>query len=168
MKKILIAIKNDFSRETYAEVFKEEDFEVLKTKNGKDALDLAQREIPDIVLADVELPEIEGFKLLEALKKKSSTQKIPVIIFSQIEKGTDRMKAMEMEAKDYLVSATTTSLEVVRRVKIALGEQKSYRIFPQKNVYNAKELITDLGYPYDFKCYNCGSVLVFHLIRDLS
>jgi len=168
MKKILIAINNDFVRETYLEVFKIENFDVLVAKKGKEALTLTKDELPDIILADIDLPEIGGFQLLETLKKEASTKAIPVIIFVQIEKKKDRMKAIELEAKDFISAANVTPAEAVRRVKIALGEQRSYRIFPQKNLYNAKELITDLGYTYDFKCPECGNDLVFYLIRDLS
>ncbi len=168
MRKILIAIDNNFTRETYSEVFKEENFEVFATKEGKKTIDLAKSELPDIIIADTGLSEMGGFKLMETLKEDASTKKIPVIIFSQIEKQKDRAKAMELEAKDFITAVVTMPIEVVRRVKIALGEQKSYRIFPQKNLYNAKELITDLGYTYDFKCPECSNDLVLHLIRDLS
>jgi len=168
MKKILIAIKNDFIRETYSEVFKTENFEVLETKKGKEALALSKEEKPDIILADIGLSEIGGFELLKTLKEETSTEKIPVIIFAQFEKKEDRRKAMKLEAKNFIAAASVSPTEVIRRVKIALGEQKSYRIFPQKNLYDAKELITDLGYTYDFKCPECGNDLVFCLIRDLS
>ncbi len=168
MKKILIAIDNDFVRETYSEVFKEDNFEALATKKGKEAIDLAKSELPDIIIADIALSEIGGFKLIETLREEDLTKEIPVIIFSQIEKEKDRARAMELEAKDFITAVAVTPIEAIRRVKIALGEQKSYKIFPTKNLYNAKELITDLGYTYDFKCSECGNDLVFYLIRDLS
>lgn len=168
MKKILIAIKNAFVRETYSEVFKEKDFKVFSAQNGKEALDLVKKEKPDIILADVGLPEIGGFELLETLKKDPTTQKIPVIIFAQIGKKLNRTKAMELEAKDFITSAECTPLEVIRRVKIALGEQRSYRISMLKHMHDGKELITDLGHSYDFKCPECGSDLLLYLIRDLS
>ena len=168
MKKILIAINNDFIRETYSEVFKRENFEVLKTKKGKEALVLSKEEKPDIILADIGLSEMGGFELLKTLKEKISTEKIPVIIFAQFEKKEDRGKAMELEANDFITAANVSPAEVIRKVKIALGEQKSYRISMLKDLYDAEKLITDLGYSYDFKCPKCGSDLLLCLIRDLS
>ena len=96
MKKIIIAINNDFIRETYLEVFKGEGFEVLQTKNGKEILNLAKEEKPDLIIIDIDLPEIGGFEILEIIKKEEATQKIPVIIFTQIEKKENRMKAIEL------------------------------------------------------------------------
>jgi len=168
MKKILIAIDNDFVRETYTEIFTEENFEVFKTKSGKDALSLAEENKPDIIIIDIYLSEIGAFDLLKKFKENFSTQKIPVIIFAQIEKSKDRRRAMELEAMDFITAASVTPAEVIRRVKIALGGQRSYRVSLQKNLHNAKELITDLGYTYDLKCPECGSDMVLNLIRDLS
>jgi len=166
--KVLIAIDNDFIRETYLEVFKTENFEVLETKKGKEALVLSKEEKPDIVLADIGLSEMGGFELLKTLKEETSTEKIPVIIFAQFEKKDDRGKAMELEAKDFIAAASVSPAEVIRKVKIALGEQRSYRISMLKDLHDARELITDLGYSDDFKCPKCGSDLLLCLIRDLS
>jgi len=168
MKKILIAIKNNFTLEIYSEVFKEKDFEVFSARDGKEALDLVKEEKPNIILADVDLSEIGGFELLETLRKDPTTQKIPVIIFTQIEKKLNRAKAIELEAKDFITATEDTPLEIIRRVKIALGEQKSYRISILKDLHDSRELITDLGCSDNFKCPKCGSDLLLYLIRDLS
>ncbi len=168
IKKIIIAIDDDFIRENYATAFLENNFEVLKTKSGKEALELAKNEMPDIILADTILSEINGFKLLGDLRKEPATQKIPVIIFAKFESRVEREKAIELEATNFFVAASMTPEEIVRRTKITLGEQKSYRLSIYKNLYDAGRIITDFGYPYNLKCKNCGSDLVLFLIRDLA
>ena len=168
MKKILIAIDDDFLRETYADVFKKENFEVIIAKDGREALDLIKKENPDLAMLDVLLSEIGGLKILEGLREEEATQKLPVVIFGKIEKEKDRKEAIELEANDFLAAATVSAAEAVRRVRVVLGEQKTYRIALQKNLYNAKELITDFGYNYDLKCKECGADLVLYLMRDLS
>lgn len=168
MKKILIAISDDFVRKVYSRVFKDERFEVLETKNGKEALDLVKREMPDIILADVYLLEIGGLEILEYLKKDISTQKIPVIIFAQSEKEGDRRKAIELEARDFIVGVLNSPPEVVSRIKAHLGEEKSYRFSVDKNVKEIKELAVDLKYGPNLVCANCGAPLQLFLIRDLS
>lgn len=168
MKTILIAIKNDFARDTYFEAFSKEYFNVIKTGSGREALDLIKTEMPDVALIDAELADIDGFAVLSEIRADEVTKKIPVIAFVQFAKEEDRAKAIEFEANDFISQAEVTPLEVVRRAKIILGEQKSYRVALRKNLYNAKELIADLGYPYEFKCPKCGSDLVLCMIRDLS
>lgn len=168
MKKVLIAINNEFLQETYFQLFVGKNFEVLKAKDGKEAWSIFQESQPDISIIDISLPEIGGLDLLKKIREKQPFNKTPVIVFSQLEKKEERMKAIELEANDFVTAAATTPAEVVRRVLIILGEQKSYRIAIQKNMMNAKELITDFGLTYDLKCKTCGNDLILYLIRDLS
>ena len=133
MKKIIIAIKNDFIREAYSGVFQEKGFSVFETKDGRDALLLVAKEKPDIIIADVNLIGMGGLEVLKTLRQEEG-QKIPVIIFTQIERKEEKTKAIDLEAKDFIVATNVTPLEVVRKVKIALGEQKSYLVSIQKNL----------------------------------
>ena len=169
MKKILIAINNDFTRKAYSEVFSNEKFKVLKVKNGKEALNLAIEERPDIILADISLSEMGGFELLKSLKEETSTKGIPVIIFSQLEKEEDENKAMKLEAKDFIVGARTSLRDVVRRIKVHLGREKTYRLPIAENLSQvAKELAGDLGYVPTLRCPNCDTSFILLLTRDLS
>ena len=166
-KKILIAIKDDFYLKVYSQIFQEEGFEVLKTDNGKEALDLTKKEIPDLILADVSLSEMGGFELMRLLKEEITTKKIPVMIFTQIEREEDRSQAMELEAKDFIVGVSAPTSEVILRAKIILGEQKTYRLAILKNE-DAKKLAQDLEYSPALICPRCGSTLLLSLMRDLS
>lgn len=162
MKKILIAIDNDFIREAYEEVFQKEKFKVFVTKDGKEALKTAEKEDPDVVLADVLLSKLDGFDLLKKLKN------IPVILFAQIERTEIRKKAMELGARDFITAAGVSPVEVIRKVKIVLGEQKTYKVKVDKESLNIRELAEDLGYDPSLKCQKCGGDLSLYLMRDLS
>jgi len=168
MKKILIAIDNDFIREAYEEVFKKEDFKVFITKDGKEALKIAKEENPDVVLADVLLSKIGGLELLEEIKKDEATKGIPVIVYAQIERTKDKKKAIELEAKDFITAAGVSPKEVIRKVKIVLGEQRTYKIGVQKTNLDLKKLAKDLGYDSKLKCEKCGGDIALYLMRDLS
>jgi len=169
MKKILFAIHDDFTRRLYFQLFRKEKFEVLEAKNGKEALDLAIKERPDVILADVFLSEIGGLELLESLKKEVTTQRIPVVIFTQIEREGDRIKAMKLEAKDFIVGNLVPPLEVVFKIRMAMGEQKTYRLLTCKeNLTEVKELAKDLGHTPTLKCPYCSSPLSLFLMRDFS
>jgi len=167
-KKILIAIRDNFIRKMYSKIFEEGGFEILETDNGKKALDLAKKEVPDIILADIFLPEIGGFELIKSLKEETATQRIPVMIFTQVEREEDRLQAMELEAKDFIVGALTPPLEIILRAKILLGEQKTYRLAVLKNFKDAKNLAKDLGFSPTLTCSHCGSSLLLFLMMDLS
>lgn len=167
-KKILIAIKDDFTRKVYSRVFQEEKFKVLETENGKKALALAKEEAPDIILADVSLSELGGLELIKALKKEPSTQGIPVMVFAQVGRKEDNLKVIELKAKDFIVGVLTSPLDVVLRAKMHLGEQKAYHLKVLKEDNEIKELAKDLGYRTTLTCPHCGSLLFLFLTRDLN
>ena len=168
-KKILIAIDNEFQRETYKEIFRKEGFVTLEAEDGKKALALAQQEKPNIILADTALSKIGGLKLLTMLKKGEGTKRIPVIIFAQFMRKWDRTKAIELDAEDYISTLRVSPSQIIWRVKIALGEQKTYRIEMREGTYHGEKLIKDLGYQHkEGRCKKCNARLVLHLMRDLS
>jgi DNA-binding response OmpR family regulator len=169
MPKILLAIYDDILRGAYKKVFEEEKFEVLETNNGIKAIDLIFDKKPDIVLADVFLLGKNGFEILDILKVNKLDRKIPVLIFSEVGREAERIKAMELGARDFIVGSLTLPKELVAKVKIHLGFQKSYEILiDEKNLKVARELRVDMGYNPDFKCPRCGIPMVLFLIRDLS
>jgi DNA-binding response OmpR family regulator len=164
--KILIAIDNDFIRDAYYEVLTKNNFSVLKTKNGKEALDLIKKEKPSVVLLDVLLSEMGGLDVLKVMKKDAGISQIPVIIFAQLERKEDKLKAMDLEARDFISAANVSPVEVIRRIRILLGAQKSYTI-DYKKTEGLQELAEDLG-ESSLKCSKCGEEKKIHLIRDLS
>jgi DNA-binding response OmpR family regulator len=98
---------------TYLEV---KGYEVLAAYDGEKALEVAQKEIPDLILLDVMLPKLDGYTVLRELKGKKETKEIPVIMITA--KG--KMKDMfEMEGvKDYLVKpfAKEELLEKIEKI----------------------------------------------------
>lgn len=171
MKKILIAIDEDFVRRVYSSLFQEEGFQVIEAKGGKEALDLARKETPDIILADISLSEMNGLELLKSLKKEELTKKIPVVICARFENEEIRKKAIELEAKDFIERSRTTPPEVVLKIKIHLGEQRTYQLIIGQDLYpNQKlsKLSEDLGYEGSLKCHRCRNPLSLFLIRDFS
>lgn len=164
MKKILIAVSSDFLRDTYAEVFKNEGFEVASFKTGNEAFQKAESEKFDLIIADIS-PEINGFKILEDLNR--SGKKMATILLGQYEDKENRKKAMDLEARDFIVYSSVTPAEVIRKIKIVLGEQKSYRV-KVADINNIKGLLGDLGYDSHFTCPKCQSELEMNLTRDLA
>ena len=167
-KKILIAIKNDFTRKIYSQAFKDENFEVLETESEEETLNSALKEKPDIILLDIYSAKIDRFRILRIFKENSLTKKIPVVLFSQLGSEKDRKLAIELEVKDFIVGVFSSPKQAILRIKMHLGEEKTYQIPVDKNLEKIKELAEDLDYGSGLTCKNCGQNLSLFLTRDLS
>jgi len=166
--KILIIIKNEIEKEIYTNIFREEKNDLIEASNQEEALNLAKNNQPDIIIISLSSPEIDGFKLLEDLKKNNTTQKIPVILLSPFENENNRKKAIQLEARDFIVLTKVSPRDLVFRVKSILGEEKTYQINIKEEIGDIMELNKDLGFKGIFKCQKCDSLLQLYLIRDLS
>jgi len=77
-------------------------FDVLTATNGPDALEIAERDAPDIVLLDVMMPGMDGFEVCERLKNNAKTAHIPVVMVTALTDATDRVRGLESGADDFL------------------------------------------------------------------
>lgn len=77
-------------------------FEVLIAKNGKDGLALAKRIKPNVILLDIRMPDMDGFQILERLKKDKDTIAIPVIMLSALEDNESKFKAAQLFDELYI------------------------------------------------------------------
>ena len=77
-------------------------YDVITAENGRIGVDLATRHIPDLILCDIMMPELDGYGVLFMLSKIESTAKIPFIFLTAKAERADMRKAMEMGADDYL------------------------------------------------------------------
>lgn len=91
------------------------DYEVLSAYNGYDTLDIVSREMPDLVLLDVMMPDINGFTVCEHIKRSETTQFIPVVLVSALSERHDRLRGIEAKADDFLTKPVD-KLELKMRV----------------------------------------------------
>jgi twitching motility two-component system response regulator PilH len=75
---------------------------VITATNGTDGLDIARNANPDIIFLDLNLPDMNGFKILDLLRKNSSTKNIPIIIVSATSKKEDIIEAMKQNVVGYI------------------------------------------------------------------
>lgn len=98
----------------------QQDYRLSFAKCGADALELAARELPDLILLDVMMPEMTGFETCQQLKLTASTQHIPVIFVTALKDEVDETKGFACGAVDYIAKPITPAI-VKARVRTHLS-----------------------------------------------
>ena len=122
--RILLIEDDSFLVEMYTTKFELEGFEVISAEDGKKGLDLALQEKPEIILLDILMPKMDGFAVLEALKKDKTTLNIPVVLLTNLGQKDDVKKGFEKGAVGYLIKAHFMPSEVVDKIMKILKESK--------------------------------------------
>lgn len=93
-------------------------YQVCTASNGREAVEKARVEMPDMILMDIIMPEMDGYQACEAIKKDAATKGIPVIMLTSIAKKDAIMLALQSGACDYLVKSgfkTSTLIEKIEQ-----------------------------------------------------
>lgn len=98
-----------------------EGYKVIEAHNGPDALNKVRQELPDLVLLDVMMPEMDGFETLRSLRKFSN---VPVIMLTVRDEEEDKVRGLELGADDYVTKPFSTR-ELVSRIKALLRRTQS-------------------------------------------
>ena len=96
-------------------------YEVVDADNGRDALTLAAQQIPDVIVLDLGLPDMDGKDVILALRKWTQ---VPIIVLSAREAEAERIAALDTGADDYVVKPFHTG-ELLARVRAALRHRQS-------------------------------------------
>lgn len=91
-------------------------FEVFSAINGEAGLDLIKKEKPDLILLDLVMPKMDGFAVLEILKKDKHLSKVPVIVLSNLSQKADVEKAKKLGAVGFYEKATTDLSKLVEKI----------------------------------------------------
>ncbi|WP_299680525.1 response regulator [uncultured Tenacibaculum sp.] len=132
MRKILL-IEDDITlRENTAELLELTDYyEVIMAENGKVGIEKALSELPDLIVCDIMMPEIDGYGVLEILSKNPKTQFTPFIFLSAKTERSDVRKGMNLGADDYITKPFTEE-ELISAIESRLA--KSSILKEQKTV----------------------------------
>jgi len=121
--KVLIVDDDPFILDMYVLKFKERGFEVVTATDGKLGLVKINEEKPDVVLLDVVMPTMDGFDVLQELKKQEKTA-MKIIMLTNLGQKEDVERGMSLGADDYVIKAHFTPSEVVNKVMSVMGMQK--------------------------------------------
>lgn len=123
MSKIMIVEDDDSLREIYGIRLTAEGYAVISAHDGEDALAVAVRERPDLIISDVMMPKISGFDMLDILRSTPETQNIKVIMMTALSSEDQRERGERLGADRYLVKSQVGIEDVVNVVHEVLGDR---------------------------------------------
>ena len=91
---------------------KKEGFDVLSALRGAEAIEIARRELPDVILLDVMMPVMDGYEVFEILQADDQTKNIPVIMVTAKTQEEDKLKAERLGVSDYIFKPFTLPIVV--------------------------------------------------------
>jgi signal transduction histidine kinase len=108
MKKILVIDDEEWLREMIYLALKQKGFEVIEAVNGADGIEKARKELPDLILCDVNMEKVDGYLCLSSLRTEAPTAAIPFILMTGLADNAGMRHGMELGADDYLPKPFTT------------------------------------------------------------
>lgn len=106
---------------------REERYETISAFNGKDGVEQAKKEKPDLIILDIMLPIIDGFEVCRIIKKENITADIPVIILSAKSQETDKVVGLELGADDYITKPFSPR-ELIARIRVILRRGRTLHL----------------------------------------
>lgn len=163
MKKILVIEDNSLLRDNIVEILEFEGYDVKSAENGQVGIDAALADVPDLIISDINMPLVDGYGVLAALRKEETTKTVPFIFLTVKNSMQDMRSGMNLGANDYLtkpfdmtelLSAVSKRLEM--RAEIHAKENEKYDRLknsvglpiatiiddPLKNIERMSDLIT--------------------------
>jgi CRP-like cAMP-binding protein/CheY-like chemotaxis protein len=139
-KKILIIEDNTDIRENVVEILELADFTVFEAENGKIGVELAMKQVPDLILCDIMMPELDGYGVLYLLNKNPETSAIPFIFLTAKAEKVDLRKGMEMGADDYLTKPFD-DIELLNAIESRLKKKEIQQSFYSKSLEKLDSII---------------------------
>jgi signal transduction histidine kinase len=149
MTKILVIEDDKSARETILALLDAENFTVIGAENGSIGVDLAQKEIPDLIICDVIMPSLDGHAVLKRLRQNPTTMTIPFIFLTGNTDKTNFRYGMELGADDYITKPFTKD-ELVAAIISRLDKQLAINQQSQKKLDELRTSIT-VSLPHEMR-----------------
>ena len=114
MAKIMLVEDDNNLREIYEARLLAEGYEIVSAKDGEEALALAVKEKPDLIISDVMMPKISGFDMLDILRSTPETKNTKVVMMTALSQAEDKARAEKLGADKYLVKSQVTLEDVAK------------------------------------------------------
>jgi DNA-binding NarL/FixJ family response regulator len=144
VKRILVIDDDAKLRQHCVEVLRLEGYEVFEARNGREGVERARKDIPDLVLCDITMPEMNGHRVLESLRSETRTAHVPFVFLTGWGEQQDVRTGMNLGADDYLVKPMSPEeLAAAVRARLRRAEVAAP---PRPNLAEAKpEQLEPLG-----------------------
>jgi two-component system, OmpR family, alkaline phosphatase synthesis response regulator PhoP len=143
MTKILVIEDEVFVRENLFDLLEANNYEVICAENGFVGAVWAFEHIPDLIICDVMMPEVNGHEVLEALRQSSTTEMIPFIFLTAMADKQSIRKGMELGADDYLTKPFE-NIDLLKAIEVKLERRAAMEkiyVKDEKNVALSKVLV---------------------------
>ncbi|MES2427066.1 MAG: response regulator [Bacteroidota bacterium] len=140
-KKVLIIEDNADIRENIVEILELADYTVDSTDNGKMGIELAIKNMPDIILCDIMMPELDGYGVLYILNKNPLMAGIPFIFLTAKSERLDQRKGMELGADDYLTKPFD-DMDLLNAIESRLRKKESQLNFYSRSLDRLNRLVS--------------------------
>jgi len=137
-RKLLLADDSITIQKVVELVLAEEDFEIKSVSNGEDALNLIDGFKPDIVLADIEMPKLNGYQLCDRIKKNPATAHIPVILLAGAFEPIDEELVTQIRADDSVIKPFE-SQELISKINSVLTMSSA----GEEEILSAEEIVSE-------------------------
>ncbi len=120
-KKILLVDDSDTVLMMNKLILSKEGYKILTAKDGKQAVEMALSELPDVILMDVIMPNVGGFEAVRTIREREETKGIPVIMVTTRGEEENIRRGFDVGATDYLTKPVNGS-ELMTKIRACLGE----------------------------------------------
>lgn len=124
MKKILVIEDEAITRNLFLDSLKAEGFHAIGAENGQVGVEQAKEKLPNLVICDIKMPELDGYGVLANLRKDPATAIIPFIFLTAKVTETERRQGMRLGADDYLTKPSTIE-ELLEAIAVRLEKQNT-------------------------------------------
>ncbi|MEE9314350.1 MAG: response regulator [Rhizobiaceae bacterium] len=121
VKRVMIVEDNELNMKLFNDLLQSQNYETIQTANGLEALDLARKHKPDLILMDIQLPEVSGLEVTKWLKEDDELARIPVIAVTAFAMKGDEERIRQGGCEAY-ISKPISVMKFLETVKNYLGE----------------------------------------------
>ncbi len=149
--KLLLVDDDADTRALYVESLRAVNFDVREGNDGLDGLKIANEFAPNIIVTGIIMPRMDGFGLVNELKKNVKTANIPIIFLSHLGREEDKARALTLGVKDFLIRDMTSPNDMIERINSILTA-KEYVLGIDPFSFDAARFAQDFSLNPDFIC----------------